>query len=182
MRTGSCNWQRGIPNPRLPNPTPALLSLRALPLFRERLATLLQRGSPRPQAPTSVAGGAAGILATRNGQGQGIQEGSSPSASCPTGTPVPASRVPSPRRALTLRRASGGGNGVPGPEGAQQRAQGCRTAGAPPATAAHPAGGPQSGAGAAGRRRRGGTGRGPGAVPPREAGPSAGRGLRGAPL
>lgn len=161
MRTGFCNWQRGIPNPRLPNPTPALLSLRALPLFRERLWRLCCSGEARdPRRPPLWLGAQRASWPPATAKGKGSRRGRPPAPRARPGprSPRPASRVPSPLRALTLRRASGGGNGVPGPEGAQQRAQGCRTAGAPPATAAHPAGGPQSGAGAAGRRRRGGTG------------------------
>lgn len=51
-------------------------------------------------------------------------------------------RARAPTASLTLLRASGGGGGVPGPKGAQQRAHRRRPAGAPPAPAAHPAAGP----------------------------------------
>lgn len=67
----------------------------------------------------------------RSGQGQ--DAGSRPAGPQPRARPS--------RRALTLRRASSGGGGVLGPEGAQQRAHGRRPAGAPPAPAAHPTGG-----------------------------------------
>lgn len=91
---------------------------------------------------------------------------------------APRPRGPSPRRALTLRGASSGRGGVRGPEGAQQRAHRRRPASAPPAPAAHLAGGPLRAASAGGRRaprRTRGCGRlGGGAGGGGAAGPGAG--------
>lgn len=133
MCTRSHSYQRGLQSRDRRPQGQGSGPLRTLPLFADRVARLGCRDSPSEEGPTS------GLRVQRaswppcSGQEQGA--GSLPGR--------PPSRAPSPRRAPTLRRASDcGGGGVPGGEGAQQRAHRRRPAGAPPAPAAHPAGGP----------------------------------------
>jgi hypothetical protein len=132
--TGLCGQQAGIPNLGLPDPNAS--SPAHCPCLGTDWRDFAAGESRRQEAPTSVCGDAAGILATRSGEGQGrgLQEGSLR----PRVRPGP--RAPSPRCALTLRWASGGA-GVSGPEGAQQRAQRRGPSATAPASAAHPAAG-----------------------------------------
>lgn len=151
--------QAGLKTPRPALGTTARTALVGAPRRPPRL-----QGQPRPGGPLS-AGTQRVPRPPRRGHG--------PSAG--SGRGRPAAQAPSLHYALTWRRASGGGGGVPGPEGAQQRAHRRRPAGAPPAPAAHPVAG-RLGAAIAGRpsapspgrreARGGGAGAGPRAGPP----------------
>lgn len=166
---------------------------RALPLFGTRVARLGCRDSPSQNAPTSVLRAQRASWPPRSGQGQGSRRGylqpraPSPRHRLPCEGPraeAAASRAP---KARSSERTGAGQRARPPlrpripPEGrsglrvlgrsARRRAWGCGGAG-------------EAGAWGPGLReaRAGRGGAGAGAGPPREAGPSAGRGRQGTPL